>query len=354
MLPLAFSLLTAFALTYFAIPSIIAIARNKQLYDVPIERSSHRKRTPSLGGIAIFSGVIFSILYWTPLGGPQRLQYVLCAMLILMLVGAKDDISSVSAQKKLISQVMAASILVLKSNVKLDSLYGLMGVHGQLSEPLTILLSIFTILVITNSFNLIDGINGLAGSLAVLIFTTFGLWFFVVDELPLATISFAVVGAVMAFLKYNYSPAQIFMGDTGSLMLGLVSAFLAINFIVLNNDLPLSDPYRLQGGPAVAIGILLIPLFDTIRVFTTRLIRGQSPMQADRRHIHHLLIDTGRSHTEATTILTGLSMIVIVLVFFLHDKLNMHFVILLELVLMSAFTFYVHRQAREHLKKPID
>lgn len=354
MLPLAFSLLTAFALTYFAIPSIIAIARNKQLYDEPVERSSHRKRTPSLGGIAIFSGVIFSILYWTPLGGPPRMQYVLCAMLLLLLVGAKDDISSVSAQKKLISQVMAASILVLKSNVKLDSLYGLMGVHGQLSEPLTILLSIFTILVITNAFNLIDGINGLAGSLAVLIFTTFGLWFFVVDELPLATISFAVVGAVMAFLKYNYSPAQIFMGDTGSLMLGLVSAFLAINFIVLNNDLPFNDPYRLQGGPAVAIGILLIPLFDTIRVFITRLIRGQSPMQADRRHIHHLLIDTGRSHTEATTILTGLSIIVIVLVFLLHDKLNMHFVILLELVLMSAFTFYVHRQARKRLNKPVD
>lgn len=346
MLFLAFSFLTAFALTYFAIPSIIQIARDKQLYDVPVERSSHRERTPSLGGIAIFSGAIFSMVYWTPLGGDDRLQYVLCAMLILLLIGAKDDISPVSANKKIVSQIMAAAILVLKSNVRLESLYGLMGINGQLPEALVILLSIFTIFVITNAFNLIDGINGLAGSLAALIFITLGAWFYVAGHPDLAAIAFAVVGAVIAFLKYNYSPAQIFMGDTGSLMLGLVSAFLAIKFIALNDSLPASNPYHLEGGPAVAIGILLIPLFDTIRVFITRIIRGQSPLQADRRHIHHLLIDAGKTHTEATAILVGLSVIVICLVLFCHNKLNMHLVILLELGLMSAFTFYIHEQAK--------
>ncbi|WP_020537224.1 glycosyltransferase family 4 protein [Lewinella cohaerens] len=345
MLLLVFSFLTAFALTYFAIPSIIHIARDKQLYDVPVERSSHYESTPSLGGIAIFSGAIFSMIYWTPLGGSDHLQYVLCAMLILLLIGAKDDISPVSANKKIISQIMAASILVIKSDTRLESLYGVMGLHGPLPEIMVIILSVFTILVITNAFNLIDGINGLAGSLAVLIFTTFGVWFFVAGFTPLAAIAFAVVGAVLAFLKYNYSPAQIFMGDTGALMLGLMSAFLAIKFIDLNDGLTASNPYRLKGGPAVAIGILLIPLFDTIRVFSTRIIRGQPPLKADRRHIHHLLIDAGKSHTEATAILVGLSMFVIALVLFFHDKLNMHLVILFELALMSVFSFYFHQKA---------
>lgn len=348
MLLLVFSFLTAFALTYFAIPSIIHIARDKQLYDVPVERSSHHVSTPSLGGIAIFSGAIFSMVYWTPLGGADHLQYVLCAMLILLLIGAKDDISPVSAKKKIISQIMAASILVLKSDVRLESLYGLMGLHHPLPASLVILLSIFTIFVITNAFNLIDGINGLAGSLAVLIFTTFGVWFYVADFPELAALAFAVVGAVLAFLKYNYSPAQIFMGDTGALMLGLMSAFLAIKFIDLNDGLLKANPYRLDGGPAVAIGILLIPLFDTIRVFSTRIIRGQPPLKADRRHIHHLLIDAGKSHSEATAILVGLNMFVIALVFFCHDKINMHLVILLELGLMSGFSFYFHQLAHRN------
>ena len=177
MFVITLSFLTAFTLTYFAIPSIIQIARAKHLYDEPVERSSHHINTPSLGGVGIFAGAIFSIVLWTPFEDFGNLQYILCALLILFLIGAKDDIAPVSPTKKLVGQFMAASILVFKSNICLDSMYGFLGFHTQLPEFLSVALSIFTILVITNAFNLIDGINGLAGSVGALIAGTLGCWF---------------------------------------------------------------------------------------------------------------------------------------------------------------------------------
>lgn len=343
MLVLFLSFLTAFVLTYFAIPSIIHIARSKHLYDEPIARSSHNKGTPSLGGVAIFAGAIFSIVYWTPFAQFANLQYILCALILLFLIGAKDDISPVSPIKKLVGQIMAASILVLKSDIQLESMYGILGFHDPLPVPVSIILSIFTIMVIINAINFIDGIDGLAGSIFTLISASFGAWFSVTGHLEFATISFATGGAVLAFLKYNFSPAQIFMGDTGSLILGIISAVLAIKFIEINHELPFNDPFKLQAGPAIAIGILIVPLYDTIRVFITRAFRRQSLFTADRRHIHHLLIDYGYSHIQATTILVLVNMIFITSVLYFHNKMNMHNLLLLELAAMSGFSYFLHR-----------
>jgi len=345
MLVLFLSFLTAFVLTYFAIPSIIHIARTKHLYDEPIARSSHIKGTPSLGGIAIFTGAIFSIVYWTPFDQFVNLQYILCALILLFLIGAKDDISPVSPSKKMIGQLMASAILVLKSDIKLESMYGILGFHSPLPSPLCFIISVFTIIVIINAINFIDGIDGLAGSLFALITSSFGAWFFVTGHLEFATIAFATGGAVLAFLKYNFSPAKIFMGDTGSLILGLISATLAIKFIDINYNLPQGAPYKLQAGPAVAIGILIIPLYDTIRVFITRALRGQSPFRADRRHIHHLLIDFGYSHIKTTSVLVLMNMIFITMVLLLHDKINMHSLLIIELLVMSVFSYVFHQKA---------
>lgn len=351
MLVLFFSFLSAFTLTYFAIPSIIEIARNKHLYDEPGERSSHIVGTPSLGGIAIFAGAIFSIVFWTSFDQFGSLQYILCALLLLFLIGAKDDISPVSPTKKLIGQIMAASILVLKSDIRLESMYGLLGFHSTLPEIAIFFITVLTILVIINAINFIDGLDGLAGSLFTLIAVSFGSWFFVTDHIEFAIIAFATAASVLAFLKYNFSPAQIFMGDTGSLVLGLISATLAIKFIDINHNLLDGTPFKLQAGPAVAIGVLIIPLFDTIRVFTTRILRGQSPFQADRRHIHHLLIDYGYSHIKATTILVLVNMFFVTAVFSLHDKMNMHLLIALEVIIITAFSYFFHKGATKENKE---
>ncbi len=307
------SFITAFTLTYFAIPSIIHIAEVKNLCDEPGERRSHTTTTPPLGGIAIFAGVLFSVILWTPFNVFGDLQYILCAFIIIFLIGAKDDIIPMTAGKKMVGQLFAASILVFKSNVLLSGLHGVFGI-GHLPYFAGVFLTIFTVIVIINSFNLIDGINGLSGSIGTLICITFGTWFFLVDRIELTIVSFALAGATVAFLKYNFSPAQIFMGDTGALFLGLIVSILAIEFIETNSELA-GNPYTFKAAPAVTIGILILPLFDTLRVFTMRAIRKTSPFKPDRTHIHHLLIDSGFSHMQATLLLVMVNMVFIFTVF---------------------------------------
>ncbi len=334
--------LTAFTLTYFAIPSIIGLAKEKHLFDEPNDRSSHKVKTPSLGGIAIFAGVLFSIVLWTPFNDFGSLQYILCAFLIIFLIGAKDDISPISPSKKMTGQILAASILVFKSDILFASMYDIFGLQDQLGYPIHVLISIFTIFVIINAFNLIDGIDGLAGSVGALIAGTFGCWFFLTDHIEFAIVAFATVGAVISFLKYNYTPAKIFMGDTGAMLIGIVCAILAIKFIHLNYIMEDGQLFKFDASPAVAFGIMIIPLFDTLRVFVTRMLRGQSPFHADRRHIHHLLIDYGFTHMQATTILVLVNILFIVFVFTFHDKMNLHLLFFSILGLATALTLWLH------------
>lgn len=319
--------ITSFALTYLAIPSIIHIAIKKHLVDEPDERRSHKVSTPSLGGIGIFAGMLFSIIMWTPFNYFGDLQYILCAFIIIFLIGAKDDIDPMSPSKKFIGELFAAAILVFKANVKLTSLYGIFGIFA-LPEWASILLSVFTIIVIINAFNLIDGINGLSGSLGLLITATLGYWFYLVDSVEISIVAFALCGSIVAFLRYNITPAKIFMGDTGALLLGMVCSILAIQFIELHNDIP-GSPYTFKAAPSMAVAILILPLFDTLRVFFIRVMKGKSPFHPDRLHIHHLLIDIGLTHTQATALLFVTNILFILLAIQLQPIGNLALLIVL-------------------------
>ncbi len=342
MYDLVLSFLTAFTLTYFAIPSIINIAREKHLCDEPNDRRSHSEATPSLGGIGIFAGVIFSITLWTPFKVFGNLQYTLASFIIIFLLGAKDDILPMSPYKKLLGEVLAAAILVFKSGVKITSLYGVFGIYA-LPEPAAVVLSIFTIIVIINAFNLIDGINGLSGSIGLLICVTLGSWFFLVDSMGLALVAFALAGSIIAFLKYNFTPAKIFMGDTGSLLLGLICSILAIKFIEMHRELT-SSAYTFKSVPAVAVGILILPLFDTLRVFTLRILGGKSPFYPDRTHIHHLLLDAGLTHMKATgaLVVTNILFIIFVVTF---QNVGTLYLLLMTLFVASALTYLLQMSA---------
>lgn len=322
--------ITSLALTYLAIPSIIGIAKKKNLFDEPGERRSHTVRTPSLGGIAIFAGTLFSIILWTPFQYFGDLQYILCSFIIIFLIGAKDDIDPISPTKKFLGELFAACILVFRANVRLTSLYGIMGV-GELHYAWSVILSIFTIIVIINAFNLIDGINGLSASLGILISATLGIWFMKIDAVELAMVAFALVGSLVAFLKYNITPAKIFMGDTGALLLGLVCSILTIKFIELHRVIG-DSPYAFKAAPSIAIAILILPLFDTLRVFTIRLLKGKSPFFPDRSHIHHLLIDTGLTHMQATGILIFVNIAFIFLAVSLQGIGNLYLLLVILLV----------------------
>lgn len=342
------SFITAFSLTYLAIPSIIKVAEAKHIYDIPDAggRKSHDTMIPRLGGIAIFAGVVLSVTLWTPFPVFSGLQYILCALVVIFLTGFRDDIQPISPMYKMIGQIIAAAVLVFKANIRLTSLYGIIGIYDIPFIP-SVILTMFTIIVIINAFNLIDGINGLSGSITVLITLTLGTWFLLIDRLEIAVLAFSLAASVVAFLYYNFTPAKIFMGDTGSLLIGLVCSILTIKFIELHREL-VNSAYSFKAAPAVAVGILILPLYDTLRVFIMRILKGRSPMSPDRNHIHHLIIDAGLNHMQTTTVLVAVNLLFIFMVLFLQGMgtLNLMLLILFIATILSSLLFMIVKRKR--------
>lgn len=327
-------------MTFYAIPSIIKVARVKHLMDEPGQRSSHEEVTPSLGGIAIFAGVMISIVLWTPFELFGDLQYILASFTIIFLIGVKDDILPMSPSRKFAGEFLAAMILVTQSNIRITNFQGLLGVY-EINYWLSIFITLVTILMIINAFNLIDGINGLSAMLTILITVFMTAWFFLVDELALSLISFSTTGACVGFMYYNISPAKIFMGDTGSLFIGLICSALAIQFVEINLIIADESKYAVAAAPVIVIGILALPVLDTLRVFAGRILRGRSPFAAERNHIHHLTIDSGLSHMEATVILTLFNALLVYLVLeFQYVEINILLVglVLVYLLYIQVFT----------------
>lgn len=308
------SIAISFTITFLAIPAVINVAEMKKLFDMPDERKVHHAPITPLGGLGIFAGFVFGCLLTLHFNLYTDLQYFMAASLVIFFLGLKDDILIISPVKKFIGQVLAAFIIIYYGGIQIRSMNGFLGVY-QLPEMFSLLLTYFAVIVVINSFNLIDGIDGLAGSLGLLSTVVFGIYFLNVSPalLPYAVIAFALAGSLLAFLIFNWQPAKIFMGDTGSLLVGTINAILVIKFINVANTDDVS--FRITSSPAVGFTILMIPLLDTLRVFGIRILHRRSPFSPDRNHIHHLLLDKGFSHKAITLCLVAINAAMIGLVF---------------------------------------
>jgi UDP-N-acetylmuramyl pentapeptide phosphotransferase/UDP-N-acetylglucosamine-1-phosphate transferase len=292
----------AFVISFFLIPSIVEIARAKSLFDEPNHRTSHIHKTPTLGGLAIFNGVAISLLIFFDFSDFPKFQYTIAGLLIIFFTGFKDDIIGIDPLKKLVAQLIAVIITIVFGRIFITSLHGFLGVW-EINYHIGILVTIVIILGITNCFNLMDGIDGLAASLGILVSSTFGAWFYLVGEYNWAIMSAALVGALLAFFFYNVfgKKNKIFMGDTGALLLGFIMAVMAIKFNELN--ISLQGPWAMRAAPAGSIGIMMIPIYDTVRVFLTRILKNRYPFSPDKTHIHHYLLRLGLSHFQSTLVL---------------------------------------------------
>lgn len=338
---ITFACITAFIITFLAIPSIIRVSVIKNLFDEPGERKAHKSSIPTLGGLAIFAGVVFSYTFWSTGLENTPTQYIISAIIVMFFIGIKDDIVELTANKKLYGQLFAAIIIVLFADIRITGLYGIFGIY-QIPYWFSVMLSIFTILVIINAYNLIDGIDGLAGGVGAIAAFTFGLWFYNYNQLALCILAFALFSSLLAFLVYNFSPANIFMGDTGSLVVGLILSVLTIYFVEMSFDaLPYAFPFR--SSPAMAIAILIIPLMDTLRIFIVRLRNGRSPFQADRNHIHHQLLDLGLSHREAalTLYLVNIGFILTALSLRNISSLVLLYLLIIMAVVVSVIPYFL-------------
>jgi UDP-N-acetylmuramyl pentapeptide phosphotransferase/UDP-N-acetylglucosamine-1-phosphate transferase len=295
---LALAALWALLIALFAVPSIIYVAHLKNLFDAPNNRSVHKMPTPRLGGVAVLAGFLSALTIFAPLA--NGVQYLLAGCLLLFFVGLKDDLVTVSVAKKFVGQLLATGVVMLMADVRITSLQGIFGI-GTLPIGISYCLTFLAIVGITNAINLIDGLDGLAGTILLIISSTLGYYFYYYGGQAFSNYAFVAVcllGGVIGFLRYNFHKAKIFMGDTGSLVCGFIVSVLAIQFIEMGNT-----PGQPLGGasPAVALGILFVPLFDTSRVFLVRILAGKSPFAPDKNHVHHRILALGFS--QITTVL---------------------------------------------------
>jgi UDP-N-acetylmuramyl pentapeptide phosphotransferase/UDP-N-acetylglucosamine-1-phosphate transferase len=300
------------------IPSLIDIARAKSYVDEPNSRTSHHNTTPTLGGIAIFIGSVIAFLMFVSVGAMPSFQYILASILIIFFIGFKDDIIGISPYKKLLGQVIAALIVIEFGRIMFTNLHGLFYIY-PITYNFGLVLSVITIIGITNCFNLMDGIDGLSASLSILACSAFGIWFYLTGNYDWVILCAGITGATLAFLYFNLFSRQnkIFMGDTGSLLLGFMISIIAIRFN--EASVGVTGIFAVQAAPAVSIGFLMIPIFDTLRVFVTRMVKNQPPFSPDKTHIHHYLLDLGFSHRKATLILTATGFFFIAISFLLKD-----------------------------------
>ena len=344
----------SFIITFLAIPIVLQIAEEKKLFDVPDERKIHKVPVPSLGGVGIFGGFLLASLLSISAFKNPEFQYFFAASIVIFFIGLKDDLIVLSASKKFIGQVIAASILIHLGGIRITSMYGLFG-FSEVSEGFSIALSYLTIIVVINSFNLIDGVDGLAGTLGLLTTLLFGAYFFAINMPAYSLLAFAMTGSLLAFLIFNHHPAKIFMGDSGSLMIGLVNAILVIKFITVADSPAITIP--VESSVVVGIAILIVPLTDTLRVFSIRIFKGSSPFTPDRNHVHHLLLERGFKHPRITFFCTVLNLLFIAVAYFGRSLGPTYlFLIILSIAFsgLAVLSYYKRRKPRMFVAKHLD
>lgn len=340
-------------ISFIAIPSIIFVARERHLYDdAESNRKDHDHGIPRLGGVAIFCSFTIVSLLFAKYDAVLPTNILLTSCIILFAVGLKDDLAGSGPSTKFIMQFMVGVILVLLGDVRITSLYGVLDVFAipiYVSIPVSVLIIMF----IVNAFNLIDGVNGLAGTIGLVVNLTFAVLFIHMGQIEMASLAFSMVGAIIGFLYYNYTPARIFMGDTGSLLIGLVSVVLAIKFIELNKFTDYGARPSFFSAPAIAVSILIIPLFDTFRVFALRVLNGNSPFKADRNHIHHRILRLGFSHIQTTYLLAFTNLLFIYMALNLRELGNFPLIVMflaLCALINWATTVMLRIKDRGHFK----
>jgi UDP-GlcNAc:undecaprenyl-phosphate/decaprenyl-phosphate GlcNAc-1-phosphate transferase len=329
----------AFCVTYFAIPIIVKGAKYKGLYAESNDRGSHEEPIPVLGGVGIFAGFILSTNIVAGAYFNFELSYLITGLIVIFIVGVKDDLMGGKPWKKLFGQTLAVIIICVLANVRISDLHGLLGI-GHIPYLLSVVLTIIVMIVIINGFNLIDGIDGLASGIGILVSFVLGVWFYLTGNIACTVMCSALTGGLIAFFNFNVlnQKNKIFLGDTGSLTIGLVLGVLVVRFLELE---PTADGVAaINSVLAFAISLFILPLFDTLRVFSLRIAQGKSPFKGDHQHIHHRMLELGFSHFRSTIILLSVNLTFIIICYILQDLGNI-ILIAIQFVLATLLSIFL-------------
>jgi UDP-N-acetylmuramyl pentapeptide phosphotransferase/UDP-N-acetylglucosamine-1-phosphate transferase len=334
-LHLVLSFVSAMIITAICIPQIIRLSKKYKLVDNPNQRKMHKVPIPTLGGVGFFTGFIVLSLFWMIVLGNLSDFVLFIALVALFVTGIFDDLTDMRALIKFGIQIIVA-LTISYFGFRVESLFGIFGIY-EMPVIAQYAFSVLLITGLTNAFNLIDGIDGLAGGLAFINSMIMGLILLMQGNVIYAILAISFAGALFGFLIFNFNPAKIFMGDTGSLIVGFLMAIFGI--VILKTGVPanfLFENYS-SGITIVVVGILLLPVYDTLRVFAERILKKSSPFKPDKTHVHHLLIETGANHKKAVFILYTTNILIIAAAFLLH-KSNPSFSVLMLFILAAVLS----------------
>lgn len=324
--------------------------------DSPNNRSSHTLRTPTLGGVSFFYTLIFALFFINGRDAFDEAMYIIPGLTILFIVGLKDDLVVISPGAKLISQVFAISFILANPSFTIHSLNGFLNIN-EIPYYLYLIIGGFMMITIINSYNLIDGIDGLASIVGIVILVIYTTIFYLTEEYFFALLAIALNASLMSFLGFNLSSdKKIFMGDTGSLIVGFIISVLTLKFLALRPVAYTDLPFLLENAPLIAISILIVPLFDTARVFAIRIANKKGPFSPDRNHTHHVLIDYwGLTHKQASFIIGCFNLLFVTLFIVLGSTAkNLGMVIMLvSVVIFLGYIFFKYNYNFTTLKQKI-
>ena len=308
------------AIVMLGMPSLIRLAVQKNLLDEPHEdRKVHTRSVPRLGGVLVFIGTLVTTTMLVSPEGDTAIAFLrlAAASTILFFLGLKDDLSQLDPIKKLAAQVAVGAILIFGGGFMISDFEGLFGLQA-ISAWVAIPFSLFVYIVVVNSVNLIDGVDTLAGGYGFLVAISCALWFQLTGQPDFAILCLALAGSLAGFILFNISPARIFLGDSGSLLLGMFIYVMATSIMTTPAEqVPAMWSHR--SLPVLAMTILSYPLVDTLRIFTLRVLEGRSPFSADRNHLHHRLLRLGLTHLQTALVIHAYTAFMVSLGFVLPE-----------------------------------
>ncbi|WP_115461235.1 glycosyltransferase family 4 protein [Winogradskyella aurantiaca] len=336
----------AFIVSFSSFPAILRVAEAKHLMDEPDERSTHSSNVPTLGGIGIYMSMVVVITLIGALLDTKVLLLILGGMTFLFFLGLKDDLLILSPRKKFIGQLIVALLLIIFTDTRIVGLSGIFGV-AIMPYWVSVIFTLFVYLVIINGYNLIDGVDGLAGTLGLFASACFAVIFMSLGDISIATLAVGLVGSLIPFLRLNFSKRRkLFMGDTGSMLVGFLIAFFVVRFI---GQVQLLNVESFEAyAPVLALSIVFFPLLDTLRIFIVRaFIYKKSPFIADKNHLHHRFLQLGFSHGKTTLSIVAVNFAIVCMVI-LGKDLDIHSQLILLLVFGSLFyyAFFIYFWAK--------
>lgn len=342
------------------IPQILLIAFRRKLFDVPDERKIHQGAVPRLGGIAFKPVIFFSVFLLLGIDmmvghtevlseigkDAQPLFFGFCSIIVLYLVGIADDLIGVKYRAKFFVQVLCG-VMLIAGGVYLNDLTGVLGVH-ELPTWIEYLLTVLATVFIINAINLIDGIDGLASGLCSIACLFYGVIFFLFEKYIYSMLAFATLGVLMPFFYYNVfgkveHHKKIFMGDTGSLTIGMMLCFLSIRLVQCGAD----EGGKILNPMILAFSPLIIPCFDVVRVYLHRVRNGKNPFLPDKNHIHHKLIAIGMKQRTVMILIIAVSLLFTLGNILLSKYIEINLLLVIDIAIWTLVNIGLSRRIKK-------